>query len=59
MIASAERARVRYLELLRRYGHETVLGAAHGWIAYSERMLRQEIAKVPDGEYQAPVGLAR
>ena len=56
MIASAERARVRYLELLRRYGHETVLGAAHGWIEYSERMLRQEIAKVPDGEYEAPVG---
>ena len=51
MIAACELAKKRYLELLERYGREPVLGAASDWIAYSERMLRQEIAKVPDGVY--------
>ena len=51
MIAACELAKKRYLQLLERYGREPVLGAARDWIAYSERMLRQEIAKVPDGEY--------
>jgi 5-oxoprolinase (ATP-hydrolysing) len=51
MIAACELAKRRYLELLGRYGTEAVLGAARDWIAYSERMLRQEIAKVPDGVY--------
>jgi 5-oxoprolinase (ATP-hydrolysing) len=51
MIAACELAKRRYLELLRRYGKEAVLGAARDWIDYSERMLRQEIAKVPDGVY--------
>ena len=44
------------LELLGRYGEETVLGAARAWLEYSERMLRQEIAKVPDGRYETEVG---
>ena len=39
-----------------RYGKETVLGAAGAWLDYSERMLRQEIAKVPDGVYEAELG---
>jgi 5-oxoprolinase (ATP-hydrolysing) len=56
MIAACELAKRRYLELLGRYGKETVLGAAQGWIEYSERMLRQEIAKVPDGVYETEVG---
>ncbi|HET9938295.1 MAG TPA: hydantoinase B/oxoprolinase family protein, partial [Gaiella sp.] len=56
MIAACELARRRYLELLDRYGTEAVLGAAHGWLEYSERMLRQEIAKVPDGRYETEVG---
>jgi 5-oxoprolinase (ATP-hydrolysing) len=51
MIAACELAKKRYLQLLERYGREPVLGAARDWIAYSERMLRQEIAKVPDGVY--------
>ena len=33
-----------------------MLGAAHDWLDYSERMLRQEIAKVPDGVYETDVG---
>ena len=51
MIAACELAKRRYLDLLRRYGKDAVLCAANDWIDYSERMLRQEIAKVPDGVY--------
>ncbi len=56
MIAACELAKRRYLELLNRYGRDTVLGAAQDWIEYSERMLRQEISKVPDGVYETDVG---
>jgi 5-oxoprolinase (ATP-hydrolysing) len=56
MIAACERGKERLLDLVRRYGKETVLGAAGAWLDYSERMLRQEIAKVPDGEYEAELG---
>src|ERR671919_564530 len=56
MIAACELARRRYLELLGRYGLAAVLGAAGDWMDYSERMLRQEIAKVPDGRYETEVG---
>jgi 5-oxoprolinase (ATP-hydrolysing) len=56
MIAACELARRRYLELLGRYGKEAVLNAAGGWLDYSERMLRQEIAKLPDGTYETDVG---
>ncbi|MEA2330130.1 MAG: hypothetical protein QOH58_268 [Thermoleophilaceae bacterium] len=56
MIAACELAKRRYLELLRRYGVDAVVGAGQDWIAYSERMLRQEIAKIPDGEYETEVG---
>ena len=56
MIAACELAKRRYLDLLGRYGKDTVLGAARAWIDYSERMLRQEIAKVPDGVYETEVG---
>jgi 5-oxoprolinase (ATP-hydrolysing) len=56
MIAAAELAKRRYLELLARYGKAAVLGAAREWLSYSERMLRQEIEKVPDGVYETDVG---
>ena len=56
MIAACELAKRRYVELLARYGEETVLGVARAWLEYSERMLRQEIAKVPDGRYETDVG---
>ncbi|MFN8187664.1 MAG: hydantoinase B/oxoprolinase family protein [Gaiellales bacterium] len=56
MIAACELAKRRYAELLGRYGHETVLGVARAWIDYSEQMLRQEIAKVPDGRYETELG---
>jgi 5-oxoprolinase (ATP-hydrolysing) len=56
MIAACELARKRYVELLGRYGEETVLQVATAWLEYSEQMLRQEIAKVPDGRYETEVG---
>ncbi len=56
MVAACELAKRRYLELLGRYGVETVLGAASGWLEYSEKMLRQEIALLPDGRYETDVG---
>ncbi len=56
MIAACELARRRYAELLGRYGEETVLKVAQAWLEYSEKMLRQEIAKVPDGRYETDVG---
>ncbi|MEZ5101014.1 MAG: hydantoinase B/oxoprolinase family protein [Thermoleophilia bacterium] len=54
MIAGAEKGKQRFLDLVRRYGKDVVLGAAQDWLDYSEKMLRQEIAKVPDGVYDAP-----
>jgi 5-oxoprolinase (ATP-hydrolysing) len=56
MIAACELARRRYVELLEQYGLETVSNVAAAWLEYSERMLRQEIAKVPDGRYETEVG---
>lgn len=56
MIAACKLAERRYLELLGRYGKKAVLEAAQVWIDYSESMLRQEIAKVPDGVYETEVG---
>jgi len=56
MIAACELARKRYADLLGHYGEETVLGVAKAWLEYSEQMLRNEIAKVPDGRYETEVG---
>jgi len=56
MIAACELAKRRCLELLTKYGVDSVLDAGQEWITYSERMLRQEIAKVPDGVYEAETG---
>ena len=39
--------------LLERYGMDTVLTATHQLMDYTERVLRQRIAEIPDGEYRA------
>lgn len=52
-IASAELGVKRYCELMDTYGRETVEQASKQLMDYSERMLRREIAKIPDGEYTA------
>jgi 5-oxoprolinase (ATP-hydrolysing) len=56
MIAACRLGRRRALDLLRRHGRDAVLGAATAWLDYSERLLRQEIAKVPDGIYETEPG---
>ena len=52
-IASARLGVRRFGELLERYGKETVLSATHQLMDYTERVLRQRIAAIPDGEYRA------
>lgn len=56
MIAATELATNRYLALVERYGLEAVQDSGQAWIDYSESMLRQEIAKIPDGVYETEVG---
>ena len=53
MIAAVRTGASRFLGLVARHGVATVMGAAHYWMDYSERRLRAEIAKIPDGDYQA------
>ncbi len=54
MLAAARLGHERFLRLIERYGAEPVMSAAYDWMDYSERMLRDQIAKVPDGVYTAP-----
>ncbi len=54
MMAACQLGRDRFLRLIERYGPESVMSAAYGWMDYSESMLREQIAKIPDGEYIAP-----
>jgi N-methylhydantoinase B/oxoprolinase/acetone carboxylase alpha subunit len=53
MIAAVRLGRERFLKLIERHGVEVVLGTAYYWMDYSERRLRAEIAKIPDGDYHA------
>ena len=52
-IASARLGVKRFIELLERYGKDTILRASEQLMAYTERVLRQRIAEIPDGEYRA------
>ena len=52
-VAAARVGAERYLELIDRFGYETVLAASEELMKYSERMMRQAIAALPDGTYQA------
>jgi N-methylhydantoinase B/oxoprolinase/acetone carboxylase alpha subunit len=54
MLAACVLGRDRFLRLIGRYGADVVMSAAYDWMDYSERMLRAQIAKIPDGEYVAP-----
>ena len=56
MLAACQLGRDRFLRLVDRYGIDTVMSAAYDWMDYSERMLRAEIAKIPDGTYGPVVG---
>ncbi len=52
-IASARLGVRRYAELLDRYGRDTVETATRQLMDYTERVLRQRIQTIPDGEYRA------
>jgi N-methylhydantoinase B/oxoprolinase/acetone carboxylase alpha subunit len=56
MLAACQLGRERFLRLVHRYGVDVVMSAAYDWMDYSERMLRSEIAKIPDGTYGPVVG---
>jgi N-methylhydantoinase B len=45
----------RFKRLLGRYGRDVVMSAAYRWMDHCEALLRAEIAKMPDGVYEAPV----
>lgn len=52
-IASARLGARRFAELLEKYGEETVFAAANQLMDYAERMIRQRIGEIPDGDYVA------
>lgn len=43
----------RFLDMYRSYGAETLWGAVEDLLDYSERLMRSQIEKVPDGVYRA------
>lgn len=52
-IAACRIGAERYLALAERYGLETIEAAAEDLFDYSERLMRQAIADIPDGRYEA------
>ncbi len=56
-IKAAEIGASRYLELVQRHGLATVYGAYEDLMDYSERLMRNAIAALPDGDYSATTHL--
>lgn len=52
-VAAAKAGAARFLELVQRYGLQTVRDASEDLMDYSEAMLRREIERLPDGTYSA------
>ena len=52
-IAAAQIGAQRFLDLVRRYGRDTVSGAYEDLMDYSERLMRGAIRDIPDGTYAA------
>ena len=52
-VAAARIGANRYMALLDQYGQETVSSAYEDLLDYSERMMRDAIASIPDGKYNA------
>ena len=52
-IAAAQIGAQRFLNLVRRYGRDTVNGACEDLMDYSERLMRGTIRDIPDGVYAA------
>ncbi len=51
MIAATKLAEDRTIDLLKRYGRDTVIGCIEQMIERTERAVRAEIAAIPDGTY--------
>ena len=51
LIASVDLGEQRFLELVHKYGMPTIQGAGKELLDYSERLMRAEIAAIPDGVY--------
>jgi N-methylhydantoinase B len=54
MMAACILGRDRFYRLLEKYGPDVCMSSAYDWMDYSEKRLRAEITKLPDGEYVAP-----
>lgn len=52
-IAACQYGKNRFLKIIEKYGLDTVLMAAEEWMNYAETMLRQQVKKIPPGEYYA------
>jgi len=52
-VAAARIGAERYIEILERYGLDTVQAASEALYDYSERLMRDAIRRIPDGEYGA------
>lgn len=52
-IAACQHGAARFIELVGQYGLSAVTAASEELMDYSERMLRAQIAKLPDGVYSA------
>ena len=52
-IASARLGVRRFVELMDRFSYDVVIAATRQLMDYTERVLRQRIAAIPDGEYRA------
>lgn len=52
-VAAVKTGEKRFLEMLRKYGRDDVLGAIDAIMDQSERLARQRVAAMPDGVYEA------
>lgn len=52
-VAAVKTGEKRFLELLRKYGRDDVLGAIDAIMDQSERIARERVAAMPDGVYEA------
>lgn len=52
-IAAVKTGEKRFLELIRKYGHDAVLGGIEAIMDQSEAVTRARVRDIPDGEYHA------
>lgn len=52
-VAAVKTGEKRFLEMLRKYGRDDVLGAIDAIMDQSERLARERVAAMPDGVYEA------